>query len=636
MSEADSKSVETLHQSQGRRDIGARLVLGLLFILAITMAWDTYRRSLASIDAEMRNGTLNLARAARSHIDLESMIGLLEIGDEDHPSYKEQWAKLNAMLSEVKGVKYLYTCCLVDEQAIFLVDSVPHGDSDNDGVDDHATLLEVYEDPPEELMICLKQGLEIGSDTYTDKWGTFVSAFVPVRDSKGKVLAAIGLDIVADDFLKQKNAVTKAFFWEGVPLCLLFLLSVVLINRHLAKLGKSRMELERLLVKIAGHNRELKQLQTEAEHANQAKSSFLAMMSHEIRTPLNGIIGFLDVARESLDPKEAKQCLLDASLSSQLLTQVINEILDFSKIEAGKMQLSAIDFNLEERMQPLVSLMRLQAESKGLEFQVCIEEGIPRLHGDALRISQIVNNLLSNAIKFTSKGYVNLNIGMLSSTPELVKLSIVVSDSGIGMSSEFLEKVGSSFEQQDASVSRRYGGTGLGLAICKNLLELLGGSWKVTSSPGQGSNFAVEIGLPPSLLQKPPSESNKSADTMASFEGKSALVVDDNSINVRVESMMLKKLKFSIECAENGLEAVEKASEQNYDVILMDVQMPVLDGLEATSRLREAGYSGPIVGVSANAYADDVKLSLEAGMNGHIAKPLKRDILVDELQRLKV
>lgn len=636
MKDSDDEAVEIRGQSSERRDVLARWLLGALFFLAVGMAWDTYRRSLASIDTELRNGTLNIARAARSHIDLDQLLGLQDAPDEDDTSYQEIWVKLNGMLNEVTGVKYLYTCCLKGDQAVFLVDSVAHGDADGDGVDDHANLHEVYEDPPNELLQALKTGAEIGSEPYTDKWGTFVSAFVPIRDAKGNVKAAVGVDIDANDFLEQRNAITRAFFIEGVPLCLLFMLSVVMINRHLARLSKSRGELQQLLLKVARHNKELKSLQTEAEHANQAKSSFLAMMSHEIRTPLNGIIGFLDAAQESLDPEDVKQCLSDASVSSHLLTQVINEILDFSKIEAGKMELSPIDFDLEERLQPLVALMRLQAESKGLEFRVSVDEGIPRLHGDALRISQIVNNLISNALKFTSEGYVSLDVGMRNASPDMVNLTIVVSDSGIGMSRDFLETIGTSFEQQDASMSRRFGGTGLGLAICKSLLELLEGSWKVTSSPEEGSSFALEIALPPSLQQDPLPVKESPVSDATSFEGKRALLVDDNSINLKVESRMLRQLNFTYDCAENGLEAVEKAGSEDYDVILMDIRMPILDGLEASRRLRSAGCQTPIVAVSANAYEDDVQLSLDAGMNGHLAKPLNRTKLADEFSRLEI
>lgn len=635
MNTLDDETTVYRQPAKGRRVWLARVALGFLFVLAVWMSWGAYRRHLANMETEMRRGALNLARAARSHVELETLGYLKTISDEADPIYRKAWAKLNGMLDELDGVKYLYTCFLREGQPVFLVDSVPHGDTDGDGIDDHANLQEIYEDPPEELVTCLQQGLETSSRPYTDRWGTFVSTFVPVLGPEGDVVAAIGLDIVADEFMKQRDAVTRAFIIEGVPLSLLFLLSIMIVNWHLARLSRSQVELEAVLKRVADHNEALKQLQAEAEHANQAKSRFLAMMSHEIRTPLNGIIGFLDLARDSNELDEVNRCLEDASISSQLLMQIINEILDFSKIEAGKLELSPVDFDMEERMQSLVGLMRLQAESKGLRFDVGIQNGIPRLHGDAFRVSQIVSNLLSNAIKFTDDGFVSLNVSMKESSEERVTLRIVVSDSGIGMSRDFLAKIGGSFEQQDASMSRRFGGTGLGLAICKRLLDLLNGSWRITSSPGEGSSFALEFALPPSLSQKiTPTELG--ASNGCDFSGKRVLVVDDNAINRKVESMMLKKLGFDIQTATNGLEAIEKVGLHEFDVILMDIQMPVLGGLEASHRLRDSGCQTPILAISANAFEDDVKLSREAGMDGHIAKPLNRKKLEEELNRLRI
>lgn len=361
-----------------------------------------------------------------------------------------------------------------------------------------------------------------------------------------------------------------------------------------------------------------------AEHAARAKSEFLAMMSHEIRTPLNGIIGTAQVIQmaECLDD-EQRELVEVIKRSGDSLLVIINDILDFSKIEAGRLELDPQPVPIRSEIQNLTALYAATADANSLKLMIDLDHALPStVVVDWTRLRQVISNLLSNAIKFTHAGSVSLQVRWEASE----KLSVAVVDSGIGISTEGLDRIFKPFSQVDSSTARKYGGTGLGLVICSRLVELMGGIITVESTPNQGSTFSFSIpvkkGLPASV------ESNADASVYVTNDLK-ILVAEDNKINQLVVLKMLKKFGYQADIAENGLEAVAMAEQGSYDLIFMDMQMPEMDGIEATKGIRALNlFKNPrIIGLTANAYETDRQLCLEAGMDDFLTKPIQREAL---------
>ncbi len=382
---------------------------------------------------------------------------------------------------------------------------------------------------------------------------------------------------------------------------------------------------ERVLINVRDVTREEETKQTlleakkRAEEANLEKSSFLANMSHEIRTPMNGIIGLTHLVLQSdLDEKQ-KNYLQKIDTSAKLLLEIINDILDLSKIEAKKLALEKRDFVMSDIFASVENLLLFKAKEKGLDFQIdCTCECEAKLHGDSLRISQILINLLNNAMKFTHEGFVHLTI---SRKENLYRFE--VEDSGIGMTREQQEKLFQAFMQADVSTTRKYGGTGLGLNISKHLVELMHGKIWVESEYGKGSRFIVEIPLENAKeAMREEEEKNYTEDDLKVFAGTKILLVEDNKTNQLLILGLLDESGIEIEIANNGKEAVDMFRANNFALILMDIQMPVMNGYEATALIREQNEEIPIIALTANAMSEDIEKTIEAGMNTHLGKPL--------------
>jgi signal transduction histidine kinase/CheY-like chemotaxis protein len=373
-----------------------------------------------------------------------------------------------------------------------------------------------------------------------------------------------------------------------------------------------------------------------ANSANRAKGDFLAMMSHEIRTPMNGIIGMAQLLEGTKLDSEQEQYVGTIRSSSESLLAIINDILDYSKIEAKKLNLERTQFDLGRLVEDISRLFSFSAQDKKLDFRVRMAPGMPEFfYGDPVRLRQILVNLIGNALKFTAHGYVELSVRELENLGDKLRLRFSVVDTGIGIPADKLEHVFSPFEQADMSTTRRFGGTGLGLSICRMLCELMHGEIGVHSQLGKGSEFWFTAVLARGSEEARAGTSLTDSVAAVSIDPATPiLVVEDNQVNVLVISKLLKKLgAAAITVAQNGEEAVRCCESSTYDLILMDTHMPIMDGLAATRELRQRGLRTRIVGVSADAMADDRDAALASGMDDYITKPVSIESLRDAVAR---
>ncbi len=433
---------------------------------------------------------------------------------------------------------------------------------------------------------------------------------VPLRDALGNIIGVLG---VYDDITARKQAE--------------------------AELEHHRQHLEEL---VRERTAELTEAKVAAEAASRTKSAFLANMSHELRTPMNGVLGMIDLAKRRMTDAKGVDQLDKAKSSAQRLLGVLNDILDLSRIEAERMTIETLPLNLPTVVEGLTSTLEPNATAKGLRLRTELATDLMRhsLKGDPLRLGQILFNLVGNAIKFTSQGSVTLRALAVDETDSAVRVRFEVIDTGIGIDREAQARLFRPFEQADNSMTRKYGGSGLGLVISKQLVELMGGEIGFASIPGQGSTFWFVV----PLEKREPSGAELTTITISmpteerlqtEFAGTRILLAEDEPVTQEVSRMLLKDVGLEVDLAENGQAAVALAKQRKYALILMDMQMPVLNGLEATKAIRAGALNAntPILAMTANAFDDDKDACLAAGMNEHISKPVDQDALYETLLR---
>jgi signal transduction histidine kinase/CheY-like chemotaxis protein len=445
-----------------------------------------------------------------------------------------------------------------------------------------------------------------------------------------KAFAMIDIDVIANQWMRRtfdyhsKMLRSQRFWLFGMSV--LTLLVLALVSAFFAKSRSSGKELEELVIQ---KTQELRQKTEEAHSANRSKSAFLANMSHEIRTPMNSIIGFSELALDKDISSETKNYLGKILENAQGLLHIINDILDISKIESGKMEMERIPFDLHEIFSQCQTAIMPKAMEQGVTVHFYAEPSIGRrLLGDPTRLRQIIINFLSNAVKFTNFGVVKVSSSVVKDTVDTIEIHFEVRDNGIGMTKEQISKIYEPFIQADSSTTRKYGGTGLGLSISKNMIELMGGKLIIESTKGVGSKFGFSVVFDTIDIPAGKHSSIKSLGSVEKpiFEGE-ILVCEDNLMNQEVVREHLSRVGLKTVVAANGRDGVDlvrrrmEKGEKRYDLIFMDIHMPVMDGLEAASKIIALGSGAPIVAMTANVMASEKEYYIEYGMRDCVAKP---------------
>lgn len=451
-------------------------------------------------------------------------------------------------------------------------------------------------------------------------WRIFWS---PIRNNDGEIIGVncFNLDITeswrAKEALERERASLRVALLENESMVL--------------ELEQHRHHLEDL---VYSRTVELAQARDAAEAANRAKSAFLANMTHELRTPMHGIMGITEIMlRKAADPKQI-DWLTKSKASATHLLSIINDILDISKIESEQMTLTENNFSVSDVIDAALRMQEEAARGKGLTLSSVVAPDLPdRVRGDALRLKQIVLNFVGNAVKFSERGHIEVRASLMEKDSQSILLRVEIIDQGIGISPEQQARLFHAFTQVDDSNTRKYGGTGLGLVIAQRIARLMGGDVGVMSEPGRGSTFWATVRLRPPVIE-PPVESDPQGEAAREslrrdFPRTKVLLVDDEPINREVLLYVLEDAGLAVDVAVNGEEALRMASRGDYAMILMDIQMPVIDGIDATRAIRQLpGLSSvPILAVTANAFDEDRERCLASGMNDHIGKPVEAEVL---------
>ena len=591
--------------------------LSIVYVRAREAQMDGVRREL-----------LQLARTTARQIDGDLHRTFTSPAREGTPDHLRALAPLINTHRAALDIVDVYTGVLIDGHVYWVLDSrFGSPPSEEDGAAD--PIMTEYKDRDAVLtQVFATQAPGADTESRRDEQHAYMSAFAPFYDRGGKFVGVVGLDMVLDAVEARMASIRSAF---AAALAAVAILSLVAgaVALHLRLVGAN------IVTKLRAARAQAELNAAEAQAAGRAKTSFLAMMSHEIRTPMNGILGVADLLRGmSPDPKQRK--LLDIlAASGESLLRIINDILDFSKIEAERLELRSRPFELRGLLEELEHLLGPQAHAKQVNLIVETGDNLPAaVDGDRQRLAQVLMNLGTNAVKFTDRGEVRLGVQLLESAAGRARLEFMVRDTGIGIEPEALAHLFTPFVQLADAARHRGGGTGLGLVIAQKLVNLMGGTICVETGRMQGSCFTFIIDIP--LAD---AIGTSTTNTEARLSGLAILVAEDNGVNQTIVEAMLRQLGHIPTLVGNGREALAALAQNDFDLVLMDCNMPVLGGLEATRFLR-AGSSGarnprtPVIALTANAMEGDRENCLAAGMDDFVAKPVGIEILRDAIERV--
>lgn len=631
-------------------------------LIAIMGLWTA---SMEAYKREMKQSLMRLAEGAAALVDPELHARIRSPEQIDTPLYELAVAPLRAMQSRTRGVQYIYTFVEDNGGIRFVLDAAGAGDHDDDGVEDRALVWEHYENPDPATHIVLhpvagRTMCAASDEPYTDKWGTFISGFAPILNAAGQPVGGVGVDMNAQEYLEQVATMRRVALYGllpafGASACVGLMVwdqRRRVVSAHSA-LRRQTMELAEKSDALERQAHELEAERKRAEAANRAKGAFVANMTHELRTPLTAILGYTELLEgdRHLDT-EAARWVRTVKRSGEHLLTLINDVLDYSKVEAGKMRVELLDTDPAAILEDVRLLMAEPASTKGLRLDVeWTTPAPPMIRTDPTRLRQILFNLVGNAIKFTAAGTVSVRAAVEAGGTSGHRLIVRVSDTGIGMNEEVIRRLFKPFTQADATMSRRFGGTGLGLSICKELARLMGGDVSAESRPGAGSTFTLQVDAgplvaPPAGVEAPVSNAGDATQPAAtrtndalsearSLAGLRVLLVEDGPDNQRLATHHLTRAGAEVTVAENGQLALDATESHDFDLILMDMQMPVLDGYQATRALRRRGNTLPIIALTANARVEDSNLCLAAGCDDFVAKPFTRRSLIELCCRWK-
>jgi len=588
--------------------------MSTVIMLIIAVIFSFY---INNLEREMVNGIQNHLRVsayrASTFLTPDELDLFHTIEDTKRPEWNEIRAKLQRFAEESR-VLYVYYWRITDDGNIqYIIDN----DENEEYMVTPDLIFPIEDDPFTAAAVSRIRAGEswvTNLGNYTASWDGLISAAVPVFNDDGTVYCAAGVDLSDEIIINMHNIMVIMRYVLVFSLLLSFLAGFLGMRSY-----------DKKAVQSAG--------------ASLSKSRFLSTMSHEMRTPLNAIIGMTAIGKRAENIVEKNRSFEKIDEASSHMLGVINDVLDMAKIEANKLELSFVDFSFEKMIQKVVTVISYRADEKQQTLTININENVPKIIiGDDQRLAQVITNLLSNAVKFTPEGgYITLFASLIGEYGDECELRIDVVDTGIGISPEQQRNLFKSFGQAESETSRKFGGTGLGLDISKRIVELMGGRIWIESELGKGSSFIFTIKARRSdkpveyFTMQPDRDLNRDANSgnaSGSFEGMRMLIVEDIEINREILNSLLANTGLLIENAENGEEAVNmvKTASHKYDIILMDVQMPVMDGFEATGIIRslpgcERGML-PIIAMTAHAFNDDIENCLNAGMDDHLSKPL--------------